>query len=96
MKDYVVILLQRLQTGWRPRGDEIDMRTRQRRMSTWRFDVDLLSYPDDTEVSGWARAEKLIGRANDGRMTWTGEILWIDAELRWALCEDGFWWLDGS
>jgi len=24
---------------------------------------------------------------------WTGEILWIDAELRWPLCEDGFWWL---
>lgn len=86
-------LLERLQTGWQPRDDEIDMRIRQRMLSDWWFAVDLLAYPDDTVVSGWARAEKIIGRAPDGRMTWTDEILWIDAELRWALCEDGFWWL---
>jgi hypothetical protein len=24
-------------------------------------------------------------------------ILWVDGGLRWALCEDGFWWLsEGS
>lgn len=87
-------LLERLQTGWRPKNDEIDMRIRQLRMADWAFAIDILSYPDDTEVSGWARAEKLLGRGPDGRVVYTGEILWIDAGLTRALCEDGFWWLE--
>ncbi|MCS3893298.1 hypothetical protein M2171_002431 [Bradyrhizobium japonicum USDA 38] len=86
-------LLERLQSGWQPQNDEIDMRIRQHRLADWVFAVDLLSYPDDTEVGGWARAEKLLGRSPDGWVAYTGEILWIDAGLRWALCEDGFWWL---
>lgn len=93
IEDYVVRLLERLQTGWQPCNDEIDMRIRQRRLTDWRFAVDLLAYPDDAEVSGWARAEKLIGYGDDGRMMWTGEILWIAADQSWALCEDNFWWL---
>lgn len=92
IEDYVMSLLQRLQTGWRPKDDEIDMRIRQRRMADWTFAIDWLSYPEDTEVGGWARAEKLLGRES-GRIVYTGEILWIHEGLRWALCDDGFWWL---
>jgi hypothetical protein len=22
----------------------------------------------------------------------SGEILWLDGALEWAVCEDGFWW----
>jgi hypothetical protein len=93
IQDYVVRLLERLQTGWQPRPDEIDMRIRQRRLADWAFAIDLLSYPEDTEIGSVAPGEKLLGRGPDGRVTYTGEILWIDAELRWALGGDEFWWL---
>lgn len=93
IEDYVARLLERLQTGWQPKNDEIDMRIRQRRLADWAFAVDLLSYPEDTEIGSVAPGEKLMGRGPDGEAMYTGEILWIDAGLAWALCVDGFWWL---
>ncbi|MHC2576440.1 hypothetical protein ACVI1J_001851 [Bradyrhizobium diazoefficiens] len=77
-------LLERLQTGWRPRSDEIDMRISQRRLFDWSF------------APSFSRPEAvLIGRPESRQgLVRIDEILWIDTELRWALCEDNFWWLD--
>lgn len=74
------------------------MRIKQRTFVAWTFAVDLLQYPEDDEFPpAYGRAEKLLGRDAEGFGMSSGEILWIDAGLRWALCEDGFWWLsDGS
>ena len=36
----------------------------------------------------------IIGHTAERRVTRTDQITWIDAKLRWALCEDAFWWLD--
>ena len=84
IEDYVVRLLERLQTGWQPHSDEIDMRIRQRRLFDWQF------------APSFSRPEAvLIGRSESREgVIRTDVILWIDAELRWALCEDNFWWLD--
>ncbi|SDJ74291.1 hypothetical protein SAMN05216338_106318 [Bradyrhizobium sp. Rc2d] len=82
-------LLERLQSGWKPRRDEIDMRIPQRELARWEFwpsrhaskpHMLLVGWPVDTD-SSWP--------------VFTEPVLWIDADLRWALCDDGFWWLQG-
>lgn len=79
-------LLERLQTGWRPKGDEIDMRVRQHRIFDWSF------------APSFSRPEAVIvGRPESRKgVIRTDVILWVDSDLSWALCEDGFWWLLGS
>lgn len=86
MRAEVERLLERLQTGWRPRPDEIDMRIRQRKIFDWQVAPSFLR-PEPV----------LIGRpeSREGVIR-TDVILWIDARLRWGLCEDGLWWLEGS
>jgi hypothetical protein len=81
--DYVAHLLERLQTGWQPRADEIDMRIRQRRIFDWSF-APSFSRPESVIIG---RPENRFGVIR------TDVILWIDSDLRWALCDDGFWWL---
>ena len=79
MTDYMERLLERLQTGWRPKRDEIDMRIPQHDMGEWMF---LLYH-------GGGHA--LIHSTS--KLEDSGCILWIDAGLEFALCENGFWWL---
>jgi hypothetical protein len=85
MTDAMQRLLERLQTGWAPHADEIDPVIAMRDLMDWEF---------------WKKTGRLIGWEID----WnddppgvdnkeTGEVLWIDENLGWALCEDGFWWL---
>lgn len=80
-------LLERLQTGWQPLPDEIDMRIPQRGLARWEFWPSRHASRPHMLLAGWPV---------DDEGAWpqfTAPVLWIDAELRWALCEDGFWWL---
>ncbi|MBB4377328.1 hypothetical protein [Bradyrhizobium sp. SBR1B] len=86
MKPEMERLLERLQTGWRPLPDEIDMRVRQHRIFDWSF-APSFSLPEAVIVG---RPESRQGVIR------TDVILWVDSDLSWALCEDGFWWLLGS
>jgi hypothetical protein len=81
--EQVIRLLERLQTGWQPKRDEIDQSVPQRNLSGWSF------------TPSFSRPEAVvIGTPESGEgVMRTDQILWIDADLRWALCEDGFWWL---
>ncbi|MCS3727370.1 hypothetical protein [Bradyrhizobium betae] len=76
-------LLERMQTGWRPRRDEIDMRIRQRTLFDWSF-APSFSRPDAVLIG---RPESRYGVIR------TDVVLWIDEHLEWALCVDNFWWL---
>ena len=79
MTDYMERLLERLQTGWRPKRDEIDMRIPQHDLDGWEF----LAYRRGVHV--------MLRSASTREMS--ADIIWIDAGLEFALCEDGFWWL---
>jgi hypothetical protein len=77
-------LLERLQSGWQPRRDEIDMRLAQFEFARWTF----LSDPNrrSMRLSG-----RLVGSDLEG---WTTlQVRWINPDLRWALCSDAFYWL---
>jgi hypothetical protein len=85
MTDAMQRLLQRLQTGWAPKADELGPDILMRDLMDWDF---------------WKRTGRLLG----WEIEWaveppgvdlkeTGEVLWIDEYLGWALCTDGFWWL---
>jgi len=75
-------LVERLQTGWRPVASEIDPDIPQQTLANWQF------------APSFTRPETVvIGHDADGRVTRSDQILWIDADLRWALCESGIWWL---
>lgn len=81
----VIRLLERLQTGWNPKPEEIDPSVSQREFATW----DIVQSPRTPSI-------RLCGLLEHGNLdSWmmTHEVLWIDADLRWALCEDGFWWM---
>jgi hypothetical protein len=74
-------LLERLQTGWSPTWCKIDSDVPQRRLYLWQF---------------WGGRDELLGQRRKGSRfvtTKTGATLWFDARQRWALCEDGFYWL---
>jgi hypothetical protein len=72
-------LLERLQTGWQPKPDEIDTRIPQLTLWDWQF------------APAFERPEAVvIGYDTDGRVTRSDQIIWIDATLRWTLCESGF------
>lgn len=91
MKPEMERLLERLQTGWQPKSDEIDMRIAQRRLDDWQFWQSRPPGMPPLLLCGWLREDPTAWP------TVTEEVIWIDAELRWALCDDGtFWWLDGS
>jgi hypothetical protein len=72
-------LLERLQTGWQPRADEIDRDIPQRDLADWDF---------------WKSGGTLIGYPSDEPWWKEVNVLWIDVDLKWALCSDGLWWLD--
>jgi hypothetical protein len=83
MSEEIKRLLERLQTGWQPKPDEIDRDIPQRVLGDWQF------------APSFTRTEAvIIGHTAERRVTRTDQITWIDANLRWALCEDAFWWLD--
>ena len=81
MTDPIHRLLERLQTGWQPGRDEIDMQLPQRYLVDWDF---------------WKSGSTIIGYPSDEPGWKEYAVLWIDADLRWALCTDGFCWLQTS
>jgi hypothetical protein len=84
MTDYMQRLLERLQTGWQPKRNEIDMRIPQRNLAEWEF------------LGPRPRGHRVMLHSAGAREL-SGDTLWIDAGLEFALCEDGFWRLgDGS
>ena len=87
----IEIVADRCRTGWRPTPDEIDPEVPQWRLIEWGWAVDALAYP---ETEGfYSPATRLMGRQENGGLNASGEILWIDAEQSFAVCDDGFWWL---
>jgi hypothetical protein len=79
MTDAIQRFLERLQTGWQPTAEEIDRSIPQRDLVDWDF---------------WKSGPTLIGYPTDDAGWKEVAVLWIDADLRWALASDGFWWLD--
>jgi hypothetical protein len=75
-------LLERLQTGWAPRRDEIDPSISQYDMLDW----DLHAYFGIPEIF-------IAGSDVAGEVQLTATVLWIDQHLGWALAETGFYWL---
>ena len=71
-------LLERLQTGWQPSPDAIPVEVPQHHLGAWEF-------------LGPRRHRVLLHSAATRELS--GDIIWIDAGLRWALCEGGLWWL---
>jgi hypothetical protein len=75
-KEAIQRLFERLQTGWQPKADEIDRELPQLDLFDWQF------------APAFERSEAVvIGYDADGRLTRSDQIIWIDAALRWALCE---------
>jgi hypothetical protein len=91
-KSAIDLVIERLQTGWQPTQVDIELEEiPQFTLTSWTFAVDALAYPDFPDLPP-ARAENIMGRDSDGRVRY-GEVLWIDAGLRWALCQHAFFWL---
>jgi hypothetical protein len=85
-------VLERLQTGWQPTPADIEAQEiPQFTLETWSFAVDAL--PDVRADLYPGPEEYVIGQDTKGR-TEIGEVIWIDANLRWALCQHAFFWLD--
>jgi hypothetical protein len=74
-------LLERLQTGWAPKADEIDREIPQFDLLTWCWGT----YFHEQEMF-------LAGSDLEGALV-AGSVLWIDPGLEWALCDTGFYWL---
>jgi hypothetical protein len=70
-------------------ASEIDPDIPQRTLS--HFAIDAIAYPDFP--GHYSPPTKLLGRDERGYVEPTGNIIWIDAHLEWAVCDDGFWWL---
>lgn len=88
MNDATARLLERLQTGWRPVADEIDRDVPQRTLALWDFVPGRRTNPT-MKLWGWFVDEPARPDCN-----WmTDTVIWIDAGLTWALCEDLFIWL---
>ncbi|MES2600429.1 MAG: DUF433 domain-containing protein [Pseudomonadota bacterium] len=84
-------LLERLQTGWRPVTQEIDHDVAQRRLAEWNFVPGRRTTPK-MKLLGYLVEQ--VAHADENWMTeW---VLWIDPGLRWALCDDGFYWLQAD
>jgi hypothetical protein len=80
-------LLERLQTGWAPKRDEIEPSVKQVDLRSWeildnKFDGDLRNY-----LAGFDRddAPTVIG---------TGPVIFWGPNMSWALTNDGFYWLE--
>jgi hypothetical protein len=84
-------LADRCRTGWIPVAGEIDPLVPQRTMLRCTFAVDAMRYPDFEDF--YSPATKLLGRDDAGFGMTSGEILWIAADLSFAICDDGMWWL---
>jgi len=82
MTDAMARLLERLQTGWSPKADEIDPEIAQHDLVDWQFVA--------ARRSGKLT---LFGLVDLSWRDMTYEVLWIDQHFDWALCEDGFYWL---
>jgi hypothetical protein len=89
------LVLQRLQTGWQPtRADIQALDIPQFTLRNWSFAVDALEHTDlDYLDLQHGSDEFIIGKDAEGR-TEIGEVIWIDAGLRWALCQHALFWLD--
>jgi hypothetical protein len=75
-------LLERLQTGWAPKCDEIDREILQIDFLNWTM---WQSLPEKTVI--------IVGRDAAGSMLLSGYVSWIDPGMEWAVAELGFLWL---
>jgi uncharacterized protein (DUF433 family) len=91
MTDAVQRLLERLQTGWRPVTQEIDREIRQRELVDWNFVPGRRTSP--TMRLRGTLTEDIV---HVDQRWMTDDVLWIDAGLAWALCADGFYWLEAE
>jgi hypothetical protein len=82
-------LLERLETGWSPKADEIDPDIKQ---------VDLRSWETSENVLDGRLRNYLSGFNGDDTTTAIASgpvILWDHPNVNWALTTDGFYWLAG-
>jgi chemotaxis regulatin CheY-phosphate phosphatase CheZ len=80
-KEAIQRLRERLETGWQPKADEIDMAVPQ---------VDALNWEWNFEDSG------ITYQTIDRQPRKTGPVIHIDEHMTHALTDDGFFWLYGS
>jgi hypothetical protein len=73
-------LLERLQTGWAPKANEIDPVVPQ---------VDALNWD-------WSDGVCITYKTVDRQMRQTGPVIYVDAALTYALTADGLYWLYDS
>jgi hypothetical protein len=80
-------LLERLETGWVPKRDEIDRDIKQVDLRRWVTLEAILDGKLPNYLAGFDRPEAptAIG---------TGPVLIFGPEMSWALTTDGFYWLE--
>lgn len=83
MTDALQRLLERLQTGWSPRADEIDPAVPQH---------DLIDWAWFRPVPEWDWV-LLFSDREDADQEMTTDVLWFDRHLSWALTNEAFYWL---
>lgn len=83
MTPEIEALLQRLQSGWSPKSDEIDPAVPQHDLVAWTWFQPVPEWP----------LVMLYSERDDADPCATDSIIWIDQHLSWALDEHAFWWL---
>jgi len=79
-------VVERLKSGWQPTRQEIrQLRIPQFRLTSWGFVLDESEGVESMKLRGW------LDEVDDEVLT--TDVLWIDPDLRWALCDDHFYWL---
>jgi hypothetical protein len=81
-------LLERLETGWTPKRDEIDPDIKQVDLRAWEILDNMLNGRLRNYLAGFDQDEAptAIG---------TGPVIFWDRDTNWALTTDGFYWLEG-
>jgi hypothetical protein len=82
MSEAMQRLLERLQTGWAPKTDEIDPEIQQIDFLNWTM---FQSLPEQTII--------IVGKDSADALLLSGYVFWIDERFEWAVGEAGFMWL---
>jgi hypothetical protein len=87
MSDAIQRLRERLETGWKPKADEIDRAVPQ---------VDALNWQWNFEESIKIVPLGITYQTIDGQPRKTGPVIYIDEHMTYALTREGLHWLYGS